>query len=205
MLKVIRRDNHEEMALGEFESQRELQKYLPENIAVPLAHGLLMNDNSASFFLAAFRNLDEEKVADADTLAKVLGHLHGNSESPAGKFGFHCTTYNGFAPLLNDWCDTWEEYFSRQLRSDIRWMHEHCVLEHDTEFDLVAEEFLQKVIPRLLRPLETGGRSIKPSLCHGDVWQGNVQIDMDTQEPILFDSCCCYGHNEREFLDENPV
>ncbi|KAI0016504.1 Fructosamine kinase-domain-containing protein [Xylariomycetidae sp. FL0641] len=195
-LKVIRRENHVEMARGEFESQKELQKYLAENVVIPLACGPLANDPSASFFLTRFRNLTDDKVADPAQLAKLVGTLHQTSASPSGKFGFHCPTYNGFAPLVNDWCDRWEEYFSRQFRSDIQWMHDHCVLEPGPEFDVVAEEFLRKVIPRLLRPLETGGRTLKPSLCHGDVWPGNVQIDVDTEEIILFDSCCCYGHNE---------
>jgi hypothetical protein len=39
----------------------------------------------------------------------------------------------------------------------------------DTEFNSVAEEFFEKVVPRLLRPLQSGGRSIKPTLVHGDL------------------------------------
>jgi fructosamine-3-kinase len=35
---------------------------------------------------------------------------------------------------------------------------------------------LKKVIPRLLDPLETDGRSIKPVLLHGDLWLGNVSF-----------------------------
>ena len=40
-----------------------------------------------------------------------------------------------------------------------------------------------KVIPRLLRPLETGGRQIKPSLVHGDLYSGNVSVDAVTGGP----------------------
>lgn len=116
--------------------------------------------------------------------------------SPTGKFGFHTTTFNGIVPLVNEWCDTWEEFFSRQLRSDIKW--EQSVRGSDPEMDEISNEFFAKVIPRLLRPLQTGGRSIKPVLVHGDVWPGNVQIDSDTERVILFDSCCCYAHNERK-------
>ncbi|RYO97455.1 hypothetical protein DL764_007305 [Monosporascus ibericus] len=68
----------------------------------------------------------------------------------------------------------------------------------DSELEEVAEHFIQKVIPRLLRPLQTGGRIIKPTLCHGDLWDGNIQIDVETKQPILFDSCCFYGHNEMD-------
>ncbi len=33
----------------------------------------------------------------------------------------------------------------------------------DPELQAVAEAFIDKVVPRLLRPLQTGGRTIKPS------------------------------------------
>jgi fructosamine-3-kinase len=166
-------------------------------VAIPLAYGPLELDSSASFFLTPFRDMSE-KTPTPIQLVDVLEKLHKTSVSPNGKFGFHVTTFNGVVPLVNDWCDTWEEYFARQLRSDIQWMH--SVRGPSPEFDAVAEEFFQKVIPRLLRPLETGGRSIKPALVHGDIWPGNVQIDRANQRVILFDSCCCYAHNERKWI-----
>ncbi|KAK8108325.1 Fructosamine kinase-domain-containing protein [Apiospora kogelbergensis] len=191
--KFFSRPRHAEMALGEYESQKELQKYLPDNVIVPIAQGQCQLDSSASFFLARFRDLDE-KVAQPSQLVEVLERLHRLSTSPNGKFGFHVATFNGWAPLVNEWCDTWEEYFTRQFRSDIAWMS--SIRSPDADFDVVVKEFFDKVVPRLLRPLQTGGRNIKPTLVHGDVWPGNIQIDMAEQRVVLFDSCCCYGHNE---------
>lgn len=164
---------------------------------MPLAYGALELDSSASFFLTPFCDLDD-KTAEPAQLAEVLGKLHRSSVSPTGKFGFHIVTFNGTVPLVNEWCDTWEEFFSRQLRSDIEW--EQSIRGPDPEMDEIITEFFEKVIPRLLRPLQTGGRSIKPVLVHGDVWPGNVQVDRDTQRVILFDSCCCYAHNERMMM-----
>lgn len=189
------------MALGEYESQKELQKYLPDNVIVPIAQGQCQLDSSASFFLARFRDLDE-KVAQPSQLVEVLERLHRLSTSPNGKFGFHVATFNGWAPLVNEWCDTWEEYFTRQFRSDIAWMS--SIRSPDADFDVVVKEFFDKVVPRLLRPLQTGGRNIKPTLVHGDVWPGNIQIDMAEQRVVLFDSCCCYGHNERKWTRTIP-
>lgn len=181
------------MARGEYESQKALAEHLPDNVAIPLAHGTFELDGSKSFFLTPFREL-KDRVPDPVQLTKVLEKLHKSSASPTGKFGFHVQTFNGVVPLINDWCDTWEEWFSRQFRSDIAW--QRSIAGPDPEFDKVADEFFEKVIPRLLRPLETGGRSIKPTLVHGDIWHGNCQIDSTTQQVILFDSCCCYAHNE---------
>ena len=56
----------------------------------------------------------------------------------------------------------------------------------------------EKVIPRLLRPLWTKGRSIKPALIHGDIWYGNMSINADTGEPLMFDPSVFWGHNECE-------
>ncbi|KEY71832.1 hypothetical protein S7711_10062 [Stachybotrys chartarum IBT 7711] len=194
-VKLIYRPRHAEMALGEYESQKAMWEHIPDNVVVPLAHGTLQLDDSKSFFLTTFRDF-KSKDPSPEELISLLKELHTRAISPTGKFGFHVTTFNGYVPLVNDWCDSWEEYFSRQFRSDIEW--EQGIRGPDREFNNVVDEFFQKVIPRLLRPLQTGGRSIKPVLVHGDIWHGNVKIDSASQKVILFDSCCCYAHNELE-------
>jgi protein-ribulosamine 3-kinase len=68
----------------------------------------------------------------------------------------------------------------------------------DEALDSLFHALCNKVIPRLLRPLETGGRSIKPCLIHSDVWPGNCMLDADTRDIIIFDSCAFWGHNEAE-------
>jgi protein-ribulosamine 3-kinase len=70
----------------------------------------------------------------------------------------------------------------------------------DLEFHVLVLIIFEKVIPRLLRPLETKGRSIKPSLVHGDLWYANSGIDVDSDESLIFDAYCFYAHNECEFL-----
>lgn len=37
---------------------------------------------------------------------------------------------------------------------------------------------------------------LKPSLIHGDCWDGNTTMDMRTGECFVFDACSFYGHNE---------
>ena len=68
----------------------------------------------------------------------------------------------------------------------------------DTELKMLFGQLVNKVIPRLLRPLETGGRQTKPSLVHGDLYSGNVSVDAVTGRPILYDATCLYAHNECE-------
>ena len=55
---------------------------------------------------------------------------------------------------------------------------------------------VEKVIPRLLRPMETNGRSIKPALVHGDLWCGNAAIDVQADAPLIYDPSSFYAHNE---------
>lgn len=64
--------------------------------------------------------------------------------------------------------------------------------------DILKKGLLDKAIPRLLRPLETEGRSIQPCLVHSDLWTGNVMPDAETNEIIIFDSCAFWGHNEAD-------
>ena len=70
------------------------------------------------------------------------------------------------------------------------------------ELQTLFGQLISKVIPRLLRPLETGGRQIKPCLVHGDLYSGNVSVDAVTGGPILYDATCLYAHNECE---SNPL
>ncbi|KAG7009432.1 hypothetical protein G7Y79_00002g005470 [Physcia stellaris] len=66
------------------------------------------------------------------------------------------------------------------------------------EFKIVCDLVLEKVVPRLLEPLQSEGRNIKPCLIHGDLWDENTATDMETGEPFVFDAGSMYAHNEYE-------
>lgn len=194
-LKVVERAELVGMSEAEYEGQRVLATYIPDNVAAPVGWGFFENNTSKSFFLAHFRPLCVGPLPISKFL-NVIKKLHQSSISPTGKFGFHVTTSYGPPPMINSWTDNWEEYFTRQFRANLEYAQRER--GEDLELQEVAGDFIQKVIPRLLRPLQTGGRSIKPTLCHGDLWDGNIQIDAETKQPIMFDSCCFYGHNEMD-------
>lgn len=63
------------------------------------------------------------------------------------------------------------------------------------KFDTLCDLILEKVIPRLLNPLQEHGRDLKPSLVHGDCWDGNTAMDM-LGKARVFDVCSFYGHHE---------
>lgn len=64
------------------------------------------------------------------------------------------------------------------------------------ELEDLMPPMLDKVIPRLLRPLETGGNSVVPSLVHGDLWCGNAALTLEDGAPLIFDPSCFWAHNE---------
>lgn len=55
---------------------------------------------------------------------------------------------------------------------------------------------MTKIIPRLLRPLESEGRTLTPCIVHGDLWDGNASVDVNTGHPMIFDGTPLYAHNE---------
>ena len=150
------------MSRAEYEGQKALATYIPENVTEPIAWGYLETNTSKSFFITHFRYLRSHSP-DPIKFLSILERLHQNSASPTGKFGFHVTTYYGPPPMINDWTDNWEEFFVRLFRSNLIYTQKER--GEDPELNDIAEDFIEKVIPRLLRPLQTGGRTIKPTLC----------------------------------------
>ena len=61
------------------------------------------------------------------------------------------------------------------------------------ELEELGKRVLTKVIPRLIRPMETEGWKLKPVLVHRDLWHGNVSVDNETKGPVLYDPCWFYG------------
>lgn len=214
------------MAEAEYEAQNALSKHIPANTVVPMAWGMISDDPPRSFYLTKSRSLrpitssttcsDGSSASSLATkLLAVLKTLHqtslSSSPTVAGGFGFPVRTFFGPTPMINIWTESWEEFFARQFRADVAhvlaYHHHHHhqgapgAAADGGELATLAGEFADKVIPRLLRPLQTGGRVLEPVLCHGDLWDGNVAIDDDddgTGQLVLFDAMGLWGHNECE-------
>jgi protein-ribulosamine 3-kinase len=192
-IKVISKEQGKNMIYGEFESMKTIHTLLPDFAPKPIAWGTYESIPDTHFFLCNYREMIDE-MPDPHKFASRLAALHQNSISPKGKFGFHVTTYSGNLPQMTEWEDSWETYFAKSLRKALDLELE--AKGDDPEFNVLVPIIFNKVIPRLLRPLETEGRSIKPSLVHGDLWYANSGIDVDSDESLIFDACCFYAHNE---------
>ncbi|KAI6381515.1 hypothetical protein MCOR25_001208 [Pyricularia grisea] len=133
----------------------------------------LSSGHEESYFLKHYNfNKDQPPVEE---LCRMMARLHSRSVSPNG---------------------IWEVFFSRGLRHVLNLRDQRAT--PDPVLDAMLPELFDRVIPRLLRPLETGGRKIKPCLVHGGLWYGNVSVDDDTGRPIIYDPLGFWGHHEYE-------
>jgi len=144
-----------------------------------------------------------DDMPDPHKFAALLSTLHQKSVSPTGKFGFHITTYAGNLPQFVGWEDSWETFFAKTMRQALDLEIERK--GPSEELDVLSRALFEKVIPRLLRPLESDGRTVKPSLVHGDLWYANAGIDVGNGQPLVFDACCFFAHNECTFSYESPA
>jgi len=192
-IKVLSRDSAKDIVHGEFESMKEIYKVVPTFVPKPIAWGTYESAPETSFFLCDFKEMKGD-MPDPIEFAALLAKLHRNSRSPTGKFGFDTTTYAGNLPQMVKWEESWERFFANSLRYALDL--EISTKGPDKELEALIPLLFGKVIPRLLRPLETGDRMLKPSLVHGDLWYGNSGINIADGQPLVFDACSFYAHNE---------
>ncbi|KAI1078759.1 cytidine deaminase-like protein [Whalleya microplaca] len=191
-VKIISDDVGKSMTSGEFESMQAIKSLLPSFAPKPVSHGTYETNPNIHFFLCEFRDMIES-MPDPHKFGARLAALHRDSKSPNGKFGFHITTYSGNLPQVVDWEDSWETYFTKSLKLALEL--ELAAKGPDPQFDFL--------LPVLFN--SSDGRSVKPCLVHGDLWYANSGIDAESGEPLVFDACCFYAHNEYEFGQWRPI
>lgn len=195
-IKVISKERGRNMTIGEFESMVAIHDTLPQFVPKPIACGTYTSIPDTHFFLCVFREMTDD-MPEPHQFAALLSTLHQKSVSPTGKFGFHITTCAGNLPQFVGWEDSWETFFTKSMRWSLDLEIERK--GRSEEVDVLSRALFDKVIPRLLRPLENDGRTVKPSLIHGDLWYANAGLDLDDGQPLVFDACCFFAHNECEF------
>jgi protein-ribulosamine 3-kinase len=185
------------MMRGAFAAETALYNTIPKNVPRPLAWGTYQSQPDSHFYICDFVEMLDE-VPSAQPWAATVTSLHMNSmgKSPEAKFGFQVTTYLANVPVNNSWNLSWEIFWAQQMKSLLD--QEEALNGPDDEFIKIKYAYFNAVIPRLLRPLETHGRSIKPCLIHSDLWPGNIKPRVDEFEICVFDACAYWGHNEAD-------
>ena len=118
-----------------------------------------------------------DDVPDIQDFTSTVAELHTESVPPNGKYGFPTPTCMGQMAHFTIWTDSWENFFTISIERLIRRIEESQ--GPDAVFRKMFQQTMEKVVPRLLRPLETGGRQIKPSLVYGDLYSGNVSVSVE--------------------------
>ena len=118
-----------------------------------------------------------------EVLGKELASLHQSSDS---SFGLDHDNYMGSLPQLNAQKNSWIEFFIVQrLEVQLKIATDSRAIENS-----LAKKFnaLYKKLPSILH-------EEKPSLVHGDLWNGNLITD-EKGNPCLIDPAAYYGHRE---------
>ncbi|KAH0558951.1 hypothetical protein GP486_004422 [Trichoglossum hirsutum] len=185
------------MLKGEFESSKEIYKLMPGFIPEPFGYGRYKAKGTVTYFyLSEFVDMDVTSAPEPVEFTSKLAKLHKTSHSPTGKFGFHVTTCDGKMAHTVEWEESWAVFF-RKLLIGV------CKLDLETngpwpELERATEQVATKVVPRLLGALQAEGRQIKPCIIHGDLWEGNLGINAETGDVLIYDAGSYYAHNEME-------
>jgi fructosamine-3-kinase len=145
--------------------------------------------------LQEFIDTSDIRPEPAQLCAK-LAELHRKSCSPEGKFGFHTKNCQGGVPQTIDWDPKWSSFFKR-LITDLFYA-ELIANGPWPAYEMAFDKLILHVLPKLLDPLETNGRSIKPCLVHGNLNFGNAPTNLATGAPIFFDAAAMFAHHEYE-------
>jgi hypothetical protein len=204
------------MVSAEYHAMSLLYSVKPDMVVEPVARGAYTGEPDTYFYLCRFHEFLQETIKDDNIgeerqvnqipplseFPELVADLHRRGTSKTGEFGFPITTYGGRNPQMFPLCETWEECFSRGLESIFDM--EEQVQGPDKEMQQLRKGLFTKVIPRLLRPLETEGKTVTPTLVHGDMWDGNVGVDTTTRRPLIFDATPLYAHHECEYPVSAP-
>jgi protein-ribulosamine 3-kinase len=175
-----------------YESEKLFYEYAPDHVPQPIAWGAYASNSNDYFFLAKFHDMIEE-IPDVRSFISIIVDVHRKSmgKSPNGQYGFHIETGLPFVSQDNTYQPTWEAMYSQMLQR--MFVEEEKVHGKDDELERLKKDLFEKVIPRLLRPLN---KTIQPCLIHTDLWPGNILPDIDTDQIMIFDSRAMWGHNE---------
>lgn len=181
------------MAFSEYKSMKRLYDVIPELVAEPIAWGPYTDEPDTYFFVCRFHELSGD-IPDLEDFPALIAEMHKRGVSPTGQFGHDYTVYSGRNPQNFPMSKSWEETFSKGLNAEFDL--EERTHGPNEEMQHLRQALFEKVIPRLLRPLESGDTKLVPRIVHGDLWDGNASIDVNSGHPMIFDAVPLYAHNE---------
>ncbi|KAL8798071.1 MAG: hypothetical protein Q9182_006982 [Xanthomendoza sp. 2 TL-2023] len=195
-LKCAEDDQGMAMLEGEFNSMCELYQTAPNFVPRPYTWGKLNVSNPDTYyFLCDFIEMTNQNPDPAQLCTKLV-EMHQASLSPTGMFGFHVNTCQGNLAQQTSWNPTWVGYYTQLVRGAMRLNTE--INGNWKNLEQCVDRLISHVVPKVLGPLESDGRCVKPCLIHGDLWDGNIGTGFETGEIYIFDASVHYAHSEME-------
>jgi len=134
-----------------------MNKALSGLVPRPISWGRYEDDGGEIyFFMGIFHDMDFSETPDPATLMAKIAKAHRNGTSSNGMFGFHVPTVIGRLERTVKWEKSWAASFTHQSKDVIKYDNE----TNGTwpEFEIACNQLIDKVIPRLLGVLQSGGR-----------------------------------------------
>ncbi|HEY2725672.1 MAG TPA: fructosamine kinase family protein [Parafilimonas sp.] len=151
-------------------------------IPVPVLHGSF---NNQIFLVTEFIQKGNPSKNFWQIFAHQLAllHKHGNYQ-----FGFSINNYIGSLHQQNNFCNTWNEFYATQ-----RILPLTQLAYNQNKFDK-QDLFLAEKLCNRFDKLFTAE---KPSLIHGDLWNGNFMCD-ENGNSVIYDPAVYYGNREMD-------
>jgi fructosamine-3-kinase len=168
-----------------FEAEARGLEEIASSRCIKVPSAICFGDDGVQSYIV-LEYLDLSGRADQAVLGEQLAALHG-VYAPQFGWGIDNTIGATHQPnkKMDDWLDFWRDQrlsFQLKLAADNG---------YGGELQVLGEKLLLEM-PKLFT-----GRTIKPSMLHGDLWGGNVAGLQDTT-PVIFDPAFYYGDREAD-------
>ena len=205
---------------GEHASLNAIHRAVPSLCPRSFAEGLLedsaQREGEGAFLVTEFldmsgrisssNNINNEKGSGMSLAAK-LAKLHTTpAPIPDGYskpvFGFPVTTCCGDTEQVNDFTESWADFYAHNRLLAILGKCEDRNGK-DKALRSLVEKTVAETVPRLIgNGYLNHGKGVAPVVVHGDLWSGNqgrgrIGVE-EAVEDVVFDPSACYAHSEYE-------
>jgi len=149
-----------------------------------VTHGVAGGD---AYLVLEFLELRSGSGASYREMGRALARMH--SSAVADAFGWPRDNFIGATPQRNTCSTSWVEFWDRERMAP---QLELAAANRLSPRLGTLGARLRAALPQLL-----AGRSVQPSLLHGDLWSGNAAF-LATGEPVLFDPAVYHGDPEAD-------
>jgi fructosamine-3-kinase len=168
-----------EMFVAEALGLKEMAATQTIRVPRPICWGMA---DRASYIVLEWLEFGASTTAAWESMGKKLAKMHQTPVS--SQFGWERNNTIGSTVQINTWSASWADFFAdHRLGYQLKLAQRRGGTFADTE--TIVEE-----VRTILQ-----GRSLQPSLVHGDLWSGNVAI-LKSGEPTILDPATYYGDRE---------